>query len=173
MMRPARALPLVCALALLLATAGLALADDPAGAPASSPAAPAASVEPEETPAATDGAAVPAPAWALDAELQASRDEYRARLDELTARFRAAATPEEALAVQREIATLKVDAEIALLEVQAMRARAAGNAALAQELESAVAQVRAASAPAAPSAPAPSAPAANSDAPTPPPASGR
>lgn len=157
MKRTTRVLLLGSALLLLLPATALLTA------PSDQPAAESMDASPEPAVQASG------PAWVLDAELQASRDGFQARLAALTARFQAAASEEEALAIQREISRLKLESELAVMEIQARRAREAGKADLAQEIESIVSQVRAA----ADAEAAAQAPSSAPDAPTPPPASGR
>lgn len=113
------------------------------------------------TPAALRAAeetAAPAPkprlakASPMMAEIRAVLDEERAALRSLNERFRAAKDPDAAIALQREIARVKLDAEVAVLRVQAKHARAAGRADVAASLETAIEQMLA------PAAPPPSAP---------------
>lgn len=106
-------------------------------------------VAPEEQAAPPD-----APRWGLDAELQASRDAFQSELAALTKRFAVATDQEQALAIQRQISTLKVNAELAVLEIQARRARERGDETVALQLEEMVAQVRAATQTPAPALPA-------------------
>lgn len=72
-------------------------------------------------PAARGGepASLPAvPGTPLEQEVTAVRDDFRARLTELTARYGAAADAATAATVQREIAALKLQLEIDLLAIQ-------------------------------------------------------
>jgi hypothetical protein len=96
-------------------------------------------VAPAAETAAPDGGA----RWTLDAELQASRDAYRRQLEALNARFVAAADQAAAQAILREIEALKINDELAVLEIQARRARERGDEESARQLEEIVAQVRA------------------------------
>lgn len=75
-------------------------------------------------------------------EMATARTVFRDDLARLTARFERASDRVEALAVQREIAKLKGDLEIAFLEIQARYARAAGLAQRADELDALASEIR-------------------------------
>jgi membrane-bound lytic murein transglycosylase B len=74
-------------------------------------------------------------------EIRAVLDGERATLKTLHERFRAAKDPDAAIAIQREIARVKLDTEVAVLRVQAKHARAAGRADVATSLETAIQQI--------------------------------
>lgn len=80
-------------------------------------------------------------------EIRAVLDGERAALRPLNERFRAAKDPDAAIAIQREIARVKLDTEVAVLRVQAKHARAAGRADVAASLETAIQQILEPSAP--------------------------
>ncbi len=109
-------------------------------------------------PAAAEDAVAPAPkprlakASPMMVEIRAVLDEERASLKVLHERFRAAKDADAAIAIQREIARVKLDAEVSVLRVQAKHARAAGRADVAANLEAAIQQMLE------PEAPPPSAP---------------
>lgn len=93
---------------------------------------------------ADEETAVPAPkprlvkASPMMVEIRAVLDEERAALKTLNERFRAAKDPDAAIAIQREIARVKLDAEVAVMRVQAKHARAAGRADVATNIEAAI-----------------------------------
>ena len=94
---------------------------------------------------AADDAVAPAPAVKRVAqpspmmvEIRAVLDSERASLKSLNERFRAAKDDATAQALQREIAQVKQDSEIAILRVQAKHARLAGHDAVAAYLEGAI-----------------------------------
>lgn len=95
------------------------------------------------TPAATASGSAPSVETRFAAAVQQSREAFNAELARLTELFAASATPEEALAVQRQITLLKQNAEIGVLEIQLGFAREAGRAEQAAELEGIIAQARA------------------------------
>jgi hypothetical protein len=71
-------------------------------------------------------------------EIRAVLDQERTSLKSLNERFRAAKDDATAQALQREIAQVKQDSEIAILRVQAKHARLAGHDAVAAYLEGAI-----------------------------------
>lgn len=95
-------------------------------------------------PSAAEETAAPVPkprlakASPMMVEIRAVLDEERAALKSLNERFRAAKDADAAIALQREIARVKLDAEVAVLRVQAKHARAAGRADVAANLEAAI-----------------------------------
>lgn len=118
-------------LALTLAlgmAAGVACAQDPAAA-ADSTAFVAAPAAEAATPAA--------PTTALDREVESIRAAYRARLEELTAAYRAAPDAAAAMAAQRGIADLKATLELDLLDLQLRLARERNDAEALAELDAA------------------------------------
>jgi hypothetical protein len=98
-------------------------------------------------------APVPQPAVsrssALMTEIRAALDAERDRVAALDARVRACTDRRQALALQREIESVKRDTEVTLLRIQATHARRAGRTALAERLEAAVAEMLAPPPPAA------------------------
>lgn len=109
-------------------------------------------------PAAAEDAVAPAPkprlakASPMMTEIRAVLDEERAALRVLHERFRATKDADASIAIQREIARVKLDAEVSVLRVQAKHARAAGRADVAANLEAAIQKMLE------PDAPPPSAP---------------
>lgn len=77
------------------------------------------------------------------AAITGSDEAFRAELARLTELFHQAGTPEESLAVQRQISALKQNWEIELLEIQLRFAREAGRETQVQELEAVIAQAKA------------------------------
>lgn len=71
-------------------------------------------------------------------EIRAVLDGERTTLARLNQRFRAAADGADAEAIQKEIAQVKLDSEIAVLRVQVKYARAGGRDAVAAFLEGAI-----------------------------------
>jgi hypothetical protein len=116
-------------------------ADAPAAAPAS-----AATVGVTPAPATPPAAGRPS---ALMTEIRAALDAERDRVVALDARVRACTDRRQALALQREIESVKRDTEVTLLRIQATHARRAGRTALADRLEAAVAEMLAPPPPAA------------------------
>lgn len=103
---------------------------------------------------ATEEPAAPSPTTKRVAKLSPMMTEIRAVLDgersalkSLNERFRAAKDPDATIALQREIARVKLDTEVAVLRVQAKHARAAGRADVALSLETAIQQMLAPEAP--------------------------
>ncbi len=97
---------------------------------------------------ATEEPAAPTPTTKRVAKLSPMMTEIRALLDgernalkSLDERYRAAKDPVAAIALQREIARVKLDTEIAVLRVQAKHARVAGRAEVATSLETAIQQM--------------------------------
>jgi hypothetical protein len=84
------------------------------------------------------------------AEMQAVLAAERERVAELRLRGDKAATPDEAVAIQREIERVKFDTEISLLRVQAKHARAAGRTQVAARIEAAINELLSPPKPAAP-----------------------
>lgn len=78
-------------------------------------------------------------------EMNQAKAAYQQELARLTERFNQAVDQDRALAIQREIETLKGNIEVSFLEIQARYAREAGLTARADELDGIVAQIRAAS----------------------------
>lgn len=72
------------------------------------------------------------------AEIRAVLDGERATLARLNQRFRAAVDGTDAEAIQKEIAQVKLDSEMAVLRVQVKYARAGGREAVAAFLEGAI-----------------------------------
>lgn len=111
--------------------------------PRQAPAAPASA----ETSAPAVGDRAPAsetrlrPLSPMMTEMQAVLALEAEKLAELRQRGRESATPDGALAVQREIERLKFETEIALLRVQARHARAAGRVEVATRIEVAIADL--------------------------------
>ena len=94
---------------------------------------------------AAEATAAPAPGIAATAKPSAMMTEIRAliadehrSLTALNERFRRTTDPAAAIALQREIAQLKLGTEIALLRVQARYARAGGRLAVAAHLDDAI-----------------------------------
>lgn len=73
----------------------------------------------------------------LMTELRTLLDEERTSLASLGRQLAGTHDQASALAIQREVARVKLSTEVALLRVQAKHARAAGHAAFADELEAA------------------------------------
>jgi hypothetical protein len=124
-------------------------ADPKAGpAPAIDAASPAPVAPGSVQPAAPEGAA-PAPAVQapvrrlspMMAEMQTVLAAENEKLAELRQRVRSAPTPDEALAIQRDIERLKFETEVSLLRVQAKHARAAGRTEVASRIEMAIAEL--------------------------------
>jgi hypothetical protein len=82
--------------------------------------------------------ALKAPASPMMIEMQAVMTAEREKVAELRARADKASTPDEAVAIQREIERVKFDSEISLLRVQAKHARAAGRTQVATSIEAAI-----------------------------------
>ncbi len=78
---------------------------------------------------------------AMRNEMRAVIDAERVTLEALNARFRQSADAEAGLAIQREIAQLKVQTELSLLRIQARHARAAGRATVADAIERAIREI--------------------------------
>jgi len=116
-------------------------AEAPAGVPAASPARPL-SAEAPDAPPATE---VPAPPRRqpspMMVAIRAVLDAEAATVSGLRERARAATTPDEAIAVQREIERVKFEAEVSILRIQAKFARDGGRTALAEHLDAAIAQM--------------------------------
>jgi hypothetical protein len=74
----------------------------------------------------------------MAADMRAAVEHERTSLAELSRRFRAASSPEAALAVQREIERVKHETELTLLRIQADYARRAGLAGVAARIEAAI-----------------------------------
>ncbi len=94
---------------------------------------------------AAEATAAPAPGIAATAKPSAMMTEIRAliadehrSLTALNERFRRTTDPAAAIALQREIAQLKLGTEIALLRVQARHARATGRLSVAAHLDEAI-----------------------------------
>ncbi len=92
----------------------------------------------------------------MASELAGARSAFRDELARLTARFERATGPAEALALQREIESLKANLELDVLEMQARFAREAGLTQGADELDALVAAIRSAERPDPEVSPAPS-----------------
>ena len=114
-------------------SAGLALADTPAGR------APSATVSAGDTLRAAAPTVVPAVPSRnpIMAEVRAAFDREREQIAALRARLQQQPDHQAALALQREIEKVKLDTEVAILRIQAGAAREAGHAALAERLEAA------------------------------------
>lgn len=84
--------------------------------------------------------AVPTP---LDREVAAIRDSFRSRLADLTARYGATPDAGAAAGIQREIAALKMQLEIDLLDLQLRLARERSDADAIAELEQSLTAARA------------------------------
>ena len=91
-----------------------------------------------------DAATAPALESPFARAVRQSREVYAAELARLSALYLQAATPADALAIQREITALKQGAEVELMEIQLRFAREAGRTDLVAELEALVGQARAA-----------------------------
>jgi hypothetical protein len=78
----------------------------------------------------------------LAQEVATARGEFQARLQELTARYAACHDAAEAAALQAQIADLKTDLELRMLEIQLRHARARGATAIVAEIEQALATVQ-------------------------------
>ena len=112
----------------LLAPAVASAADTP-GTTAAGPSA----VAQEDPAAAAPDTAVAATPWML--EVRAALDREKEQIEALRTRLKAKPRDQEALALQREIERVKLETEAAILRVQAVAARTAGQAALAERLE--------------------------------------
>lgn len=140
--------PLIAiAVAGLMAVASFARAQEPSAPPSATPAAtvePARALAPESSSAPTEVAEPARPVRAPSPMMLEMRALFAAedqKLAELRERAKSAATPDAALAVQREIERVKFDTEIALLRTQAKFARAAGRTEVAARIEAAVADL--------------------------------
>jgi hypothetical protein len=94
----------------------------------------------------------PRPLSPMMAEMQTVLAAESERLAELKLRAGKAPTPDDALAIQREIERVKFDTEVSLLRVQAKHARQAGRTEVASRIESAIADLVNPSKPVAPAA---------------------
>lgn len=74
-------------------------------------------------------------------ELRAVLDAEAVQVAALRERAAKAATPDEAIALQREIEKLKFDTEVSLLRVQAKHARAGGRTEVAARIEIAISEL--------------------------------
>lgn len=74
-------------------------------------------------------------------ELRAVTDAEAVQVAALRERVAKAATPDEAIALQREIEKVKFDTEVALLRVQAKHARAGGRTEVAMRIEAAISEL--------------------------------
>lgn len=99
---------------LLVGIAAIAAASDPAATPSSPPTA--------------VRAAAPSALPSLDAEIATLLEQERSRLAELDESFRSAASGAEAWEIQKQIRQVKIDTEIAIMEIQHQRLVAAGRA---------------------------------------------
>lgn len=95
----------------------------------------------DETAAPAEKAPRVAKASPMMIEIRAVLDGERTALKSLNERFRAAKDPDAAIAIQREIARVKLDTEVEVLRVQVKHARAAGRADVAASLETAIQQI--------------------------------
>jgi hypothetical protein len=125
---------------------------EPAEAPAAAPVGPL-SAEAPDAPAATEAPVLPRrqPSPMMVA-IRAVLDAEAATVNGLRERIRAARTPDEAIALQRELERAKFEAEVSILRVQAKFAREGGRTALAEHLDAAIAQLTNPTKPVAPAA---------------------
>ena len=87
-------------------------------------------------------------------EIRAALEQSQAEVAELAARV-ATAAPAAREALQQQISTLKQQLELDILAIQVRHARAAGNEALAQEIEAAIATIQSPPPPEPPAVPRP------------------
>jgi hypothetical protein len=96
---------------------------------------PAAVAQEEPAPAPPDTAPATRAPSPLMLEVRAALEREREQVEALRARLKEKPGDREALALQREIESVKLDTEVTILRIQAGAARRAGHAALAERLE--------------------------------------
>lgn len=105
------------------------------------PVAPASALVPAPETAAPAPAVSARPLSPMLVEMQTVIAAEQEQLAALRTRVAKASSPEEALALQREIEKLKFDTEVSLLRVQAKHARTAGRTEVATRIEAAISEL--------------------------------